>query len=473
MKKGIIDQNNKIIFITILVMLALMGLSGVMSWNISHMAEERCWDTLGQSVGQVADEIEIQVNNDQELLESIADIILQQDTIDSPEVQNIIDGFRPNTMTSHIALLLPGDKLMLPNEPIREAGSVLSFEEEAALGRHISGRSVDVRDESRLILRNFVPLIKNGETVAMLYGVVDLSTLPEKFENTAYEGQAAAYIIDGENGEFIMDTWHKSLGKVADFAGREAAKGYSYDQMQQDVFDGNEGYCVFKSKSIGEYLYYYYQPTAINKWQVALSVPESFAFRDVKRTNLLLIGFMAIEVLLLAGYLFWMLQTTKKELYEKQKLAETDVLTGLLNRNSYENNLETYPAKCKNNLTCIYADANGLHELNNTKGHAAGDKMLQTVAHTMQNYFGATNTYRVGGDEFVAFAKDESPDSIRNKINEINDCLARHDYHASIGTCRQEMPIDMNQMIKQAEEHMYKEKSRYYEQKGIDRRRRL
>lgn len=75
-------------------------------------------------------------------------------------------------------LMLAGDRVMLPGEPVRDTGGILSFAEEAALGRHISGRSVDIRDESRLILRSFVPVVQNGGTVAMLCGVVDLETLP-------------------------------------------------------------------------------------------------------------------------------------------------------------------------------------------------------------------------------------------------------------------------------------------------------
>ena len=61
-------------------------------------------------------------------------------------------------------------------------------------------------------------------------------------------------------------------------------------------------------------------------------------------------------------------------------MSEIDMLTGVRNRNSYEQNLSIYPSLCKKNLSCIFADLNGLHELNNTKGHEAGDKMLQFVA---------------------------------------------------------------------------------------------
>lgn len=61
-------------------------------------------------------------------------------------------------------------------------------------------------------------------------------------------------------------------------------------------------------------------------------------------------------------------------------VAESDLNTRLHNRNAYENRLRDYPLRCSNNLTCVYIDVNGLHELNNTYGHEEGDKMLRTVA---------------------------------------------------------------------------------------------
>ena len=53
-------------------------------------------------------------------------------------------------------------------------------------------------------------------------------------------------------------------------------------------------------------------------------------------------------------------------------LSETDLLTGLFNRNSYERKLKVYSSMCNQVFACIYVDVNGLHEINNTKGHVAG-----------------------------------------------------------------------------------------------------
>ena len=47
--------------------------------------------------------------------------------------------------------------------------------------------------------------------------------------------------------------------------------------------------------------------------------------------------------------------------------------------------------------------------------------MLRYVGKTIQNEFGEMNSYRIGGDEFVALLTDESEDRIRVKIEQIRE----------------------------------------------------
>ena len=139
------------------------------------------------------------------------------------------------------------------------------------------------------------------------------------------------------------------------------------------VLEGESGYTVFESKSLGEKLYFYSAPVHVNQWAVGIHVAESLVFARMIKVNRMLFTFIGAEVVVLAGYFPWILFSTRRELIEKQRLADTDVLTGLLNRNCYEKNIVGLSAACKESLTCIYVDVNGLHELNNTRGqNAAG-----------------------------------------------------------------------------------------------------
>lgn len=150
-----------------------------------------------------------------------------------------------------------------------------------------------------------------------------------------------------------------------------------------------------------------------------------------------------------------------------------DMLTQMNNRNSFETDMPLYEAKFQEQLICIYVDVNGLHELNNIKGHAMGDKMLQFVAECMKKYFGRESTYRVGGDEFIAFAVDEEEIIIQEKLLHMTTEIEEEGYHIAAGMeCHKKNELNMEELVKAAEAEMYQHKSRYYNEGSNDRRKR-
>ncbi len=154
------------------------------------------------------------------------------------------------------------------------------------------------------------------------------------------------------------------------------------------------------------------------------------------------------------------------------RMSKTDLLTGVKNRNHFENQLEKYPEMCHSNLICVYGDVNGLHELNNMKGHSAGDQMLREVAAAMQEYFGPEHTYRIGGDEFVAFRMDDRPEKVYAAMERIGRKLAEKGYYVSFGFSAREKAQDLTQMheiVNEAENRMFSAKREFYGQPETSR----
>ncbi len=99
-----------------------------------------------------------------------------------------------------------------------------------------------------------------------------------------------------------------------------------------------------------------------------------------------------------------------------QMLSETDILTGLKNRNSYTKQIESLPLR--NGLGVIIMDVNNLKSVNDRFGHQEGDKMIVQVAELIREAFNDNgfDSYRIGGDEFAVFAIDQSVDEIERRI---------------------------------------------------------
>ncbi len=156
-----------------------------------------------------------------------------------------------------------------------------------------------------------------------------------------------------------------------------------------------------------------------------------------------------------------------------KRMGAMDYLTGIKNRNSYETELALYETADADSLWCVFVDANGLHELNNSMGHKAGDAMLCAVADAMRKIFGDANCYRIGGDEFIAFRTNSSLEEMAACKRRLRDEMAGKGYSVSVGfegTTRNPLNVfDVESLISQAEAIMYAKKWQHYEQNGISK----
>ena len=154
-------------------------------------------------------------------------------------------------------------------------------------------------------------------------------------------------------------------------------------------------------------------------------------------------------------------------------LSETDMLTGCKNRNCFQERSAAFSGLCRRELLCVYVDVNGLHNLNDSKGHDAGDIMLQTVARALLDAFGTEHTYRIGGDEFVVMRMDADTEETWQQLRGVMAALSKQGYDISAGVAAADKDsVDIPALVKRAEQGMYREKQAYYEQTGHDRRRR-
>ena len=147
-----------------------------------------------------------------------------------------------------------------------------------------------------------------------------------------------------------------------------------------------------------------------------------------------------------------------------QEQGDRDALTGLHNRNRYERDLPEIQERHRDALTCVYIDVNGLREMNNIKGHDQGDQMLRTVADEIQTHFDTEYIYRIGGDEFILFLPGASEAEITARSESLSRALLREDYHISVGIQCETDVSSLARLIKRAEQKMYAEKKKYYEQ---------
>ncbi len=273
--------------------------------GISASLRARSLGRMEEGVETVIEEVSAKLARDSRILNATAEIIATADNLDTEDTLGIMEQVSPLLETMKIRVLLPDDRVLTPDGGITDASESqdLSFAAEAPLGEHVTDRGVSVGGGS-MVLRHFVPIIQDGETVALLYGITRLDELPEAINiDNIYNARASVYIIDTRTGDFILDTWHKELGNIRDFEGGRPTKGEAtWEDFTQNLMGMGTGYVIFKPDSTGNWEYLYYRPAAINQWSIAVSVPEQEAFSTVyvARTIFLVAG--GLMILALAAY---------------------------------------------------------------------------------------------------------------------------------------------------------------------------
>lgn len=146
-------------------------------------------------------------------------------------------------------------------------------------------------------------------------------------------------------------------------------------------------------------------------------------------------------------------------------LSFHDELTGLYNRRYLEEEMRRLSTSRQLPLSVIMADLNGLKLVNDTYGHGTGDKMLQKAAEILaQSCRREDLVARWGGDEFVILlprtSREETEDicgriSGRCRDSEVGDVPIT----MALGfSTRHDSGISPEEMLQEAEDHMYRHK---------------
>ncbi|SCY26066.1 diguanylate cyclase (GGDEF) domain-containing protein [Lachnospiraceae bacterium XBB2008] len=111
----------------------------------------------------------------------------------------------------------------------------------------------------------------------------------------------------------------------------------------------------------------------------------------------------------------------------------------------------------------MMCDINGLKSVNDSKGHEAGDEMIQNVANCLTEIFGNDGVFRMGGDEFAAYVYADSLEDFEAKVDEAKAILDEKGCCVSIGTAfASDGEKDFMKLKKEADQKMYENKRQYY-----------
>ncbi|MCR5848530.1 MAG: GGDEF domain-containing protein [Lachnospiraceae bacterium] len=151
---------------------------------------------------------------------------------------------------------------------------------------------------------------------------------------------------------------------------------------------------------------------------------------------------------------------------EMEKISVTDLLTNTYNRNAMNNRITDIVEgkyKLSDQYGVVFVDMNGLKNVNDKKGHVAGDNLLKDAADTLKKIYAGCDVYRVGGDEFLVIVENKSKeefDDMLGKIKALSDNSETMKF--AIGSCFAEASFDIRKAMHEADVKMYEDKEHFY-----------
>jgi diguanylate cyclase len=164
-------------------------------------------------------------------------------------------------------------------------------------------------------------------------------------------------------------------------------------------------------------------------------------------------------------------ESLRHQLIEKQQVLAMDTLTGVANRGGFDKRIEEELARSQRigfPLSLLLIDVDKFKFVNDTFGHKAGDKVLQTVAKLMSGRLRETDYIaRYGGDEFVVLLAGTSAEDSKAVAQGFCDAVKRCGFHSqgqsvdvtlSIGIAQLQKGDTSEILFERADTAMYKVK---------------
>ena len=274
-------------------------------------AEKDGYESLHIQTKEIKEDIELQMVSDCENLYTMAQFAANQYS-NGKSFEPILNSFESIGLIQNIGILMPDNTFVTKNGEI-DVNGLISFDDEVKRGSYISGRVRDLTNSENEVVRSAVPIVCDGEIVAVLYGLIEFNTLENRYMSNMAVNNAQLFVLERGNGNLLINTIQGKFGNISSLSTREYLKGFSYEQLYNDIKNGKSGYSSFVSAYSGENLYIHYSPLNIGDWYIMLAMPEAYVFAEAQTTWNTLTKIFISFILVVIAYVLLMLSSERKQ----------------------------------------------------------------------------------------------------------------------------------------------------------------
>ncbi len=303
-------------FKRMIYVLIVIGIIAVMSvvlyFKVMQDEKDSSWMLMEDSANAAAHEIRLKFEDDIAILRLTGRVLAQSEEINAQQEKALNQQMTSDTMIfSEIQVLFPDDTMLHSGGEKSYSERNQSFADLVKQGEQISTRMTNPKTGKETVYYD-IPLSTDGQTYAILTGVIDVEALDNVFQPELYNGAGEFCVVDSKDGSYIMDSWHEELTNAYETPERKRLKAYEDVDLKSEIQQQNTGVLAFESKTNGLDTYMYYRPIGIFDWELLIFAQEDVVFSQLQYLKKLLLIAGIIEIILLALYFFWNLRATNR-----------------------------------------------------------------------------------------------------------------------------------------------------------------
>ena len=420
------------------------------------------------------------INNNFDQMEKAMAFIAEEDIKDQEDLRLSIGRIKKLLSLNRFAVV-DCDNVVYTRYTTYTGGSRHSFLAEESMDERDISTVLMYGSSKQLCLAAPTPGIRlMGKSMKACFVQIDIKEIVDLL---AFDDQGRTYFaLYSPNGENLSGT---ELGPY--IAGKnlfEAIKGVipadEWNLNRDNFTKGSQGSITFTTDGAEETLCYV--PIEGTGWKMAVLIRESVihdTIRDISEKSMATSRNMIIAILVMV-LLFAVILIIELGILSRDKLADekensknlhnmanTDSMTGVRNKHAYSDAEADLNKRIKENeiskLAVIVCDVNGLKLINDTQGHAAGDKLIMDASKLICEYFPHGAVFRIGGDEFAVILQEKGYDSMDESTAEFNrkveENIKTKDVVVSIGySILKPEDEQLHDVFERADHMMYKRK---------------
>ena len=329
MKTG--QRNRKYLYIEVMAVLLIVFACALFKYTtvVQKIAIRQCFSILDDSQEQIGQMITNEMRNEQEHLESSAELLKTLLPDYKKNRSAIVKVMKAGSMArtyAHWEVCFPDETGIKANGTDFTLAPKYSFEERIEKNFVVSERRMALKDnETPIVMLSKCIFDDNGNCIGILSSVIDVKEFAKLFFNTSYSKKIEILLFDRGTGDILIDSWNEELGQIERLDHKKSASGYDWDKAVRAYKAGKNGHAAFVSTTQErkeENIYLSYAAIGYSDWELLVFAKDSVCMENAnknKDTTYELVFVIVIAFLIFFTIIAWEERKRYKIKQEQEK----------------------------------------------------------------------------------------------------------------------------------------------------------